>query len=71
MFIYLRQDYISLECLLISRLLLTTIQLQGKCLDQVNVTHNHSYQQVELNAGVPGEIESMLGKLHKALHEVT
>nr|XP_058943375.1 ectopic P granules protein 5 homolog [Pocillopora verrucosa] len=46
-----------------------SVTAQGKCLDQVNVTHNHSYQQVELNAGVPGEIESMLGKLHKALHE--
>jgi len=34
------------------------------------VTHNHSYQQVELNPGGPGEIEGMLEKLHKALHEV-
>ena len=36
----------------------------------MNVTHNHAYQQVELNAGIPGEIENILGKLHKALHEV-
>ncbi|KAJ7394036.1 hypothetical protein OS493_003709 [Desmophyllum pertusum] len=42
---------------------------QGKCLDQVNVTHNHTYQQVELNPGAPKEIENMLEKLHKALHE--
>ena len=34
------------------------------------MTHNHTYQQVELNPGVPGEIENMLDKLHKALHEV-
>lgn len=34
------------------------------------MTHNHAYQQVELNPGGPGEIENMLEKLHKALHEV-
>jgi len=34
------------------------------------VTHNHSYQQIELNPGGPGDIENMLEKLHKALHEV-
>ena len=46
------------------------IPLQGKCLDHVTVTHTHSFQQVELNPGGPGEIENMLEKLHKALHEV-
>ena len=44
--------------------------LQGKCLDQVNVSHNHAYQQVELNQVVPKEIETLLEKLQKALHEV-
>ena len=44
--------------------------LQGKCKDQINVTQNHTYQQVELNQSVPGEIEGMLKILQKALHEV-
>ena len=44
---------------------------QGKCQDQVNVTHNHTYQQVEMNQSIPKEIDNILDKLHKALHEVT
>lgn len=46
-----------------------TVTAQGKCLDQVNVSHNHAYQQVELNQVVPKEIETLLEKLQKALHE--
>lgn len=49
---------------------LTVLFSQGKCLDQVNVTHSHAYQQVEMNHSVPKEIDNMFEKLHKALHEV-
>ncbi|CAH3172967.1 unnamed protein product, partial [Porites evermanni] len=46
-----------------------SVAAQGKCLDQVNVTHNHTYQQVEMNQSIPKEIDNILDKLHKALHE--
>ncbi|XP_048581759.1 ectopic P granules protein 5 homolog isoform X2 [Nematostella vectensis] len=45
------------------------VSAQGKCKDNVTVSHNQSYQQIECNPIVPGEIENFQKIIQKALHE--